>query len=74
MPLGKASGAPKKTLRKNEGCDDSKTWKQRHETTDNVLKNNFSSVEVFPRPRNLSIDFVPDLTRYICPLEFYTIC
>ena len=33
-------------------------------TTDNDSKNNFRSEEVFLRPRNLSIDFVPDLTPY----------
>ena len=33
--------------------------------TDNYSKNNFRSEEVFPRPRNLSIDFVPDLTPYV---------
>ena len=27
-------------------------------------KDNFRSEEVFPRPRNLSIDFVPDMTPY----------
>ena len=32
------------------------------QTTDNYSKNNFRSKEVFPRPRNLSIYFVPDLT------------
>ena len=34
-PRRKASGAPKKTVRWNEGCDDSKTWNRRHE--DNIL-------------------------------------
>ena len=42
---------------RRHGTDDTKT-------TDNDSKNNFRSEEVFPRPRNLSIDFVPDLTPY----------
>ena len=35
-------------------------------TTDNDWKNNFRSEEVFPRPRNLSMDFV----LYLTPWKF----
>ena len=62
-PRREASGAPKKkqygetrdatTLR--HGIDAAKT-------TDNDSLNQFRSEEVFPRPRNLSIDFVLDMT------------
>ena len=38
----KANGAPKKTVRWNEGCDDSKTWHQRHEDNRQWLEEQFS--------------------------------
>ena len=63
-PWRKASGAPKKTVQWNEECDDSKHGTDITKRTDNDSKNNFQSEEVFPRPRNVSIDFVPNLTPY----------
>ena len=62
----KASGAPKKTVRWNERgtrrLEDMEPTPRR--TTDNNLKNNFRSEEVFGEPWKVIIDFVHDLTSY----------
>ena len=41
-PRRKASGAPKKTVRSNEGCDYSTTWNRRHEDNRQWLEEQFS--------------------------------
>ena len=63
-PQRKANGARRKQYDETRDATTRRHGTDATKTTDNGSKNNFRSEEVFPRPRNLSIDFVPDLTPY----------
>ena len=62
MPPKKQYDETRDATTRRNGIDATKT-------TDNGSKNSFRSEEVFPRARNVSIDFVPDLTPYMKDLH-----
>ena len=70
----KANGAPKKTVRWNEGCDDSKTWHQRHEDNRQWLEEQFSKRRSVSKATKSEYRFCPRSdAKNICPLMRTTV-
>ena len=58
-PRRKASCAPKKTVRWNEGYDDSKTWNRRHEDNRQLLEEQFSKRKSVSKATKSEYRFCP---------------
>ena len=64
-PRRKASFTAKKTVRWNEGCDDSKTWNRRHEDNRQWLEEQFSKRRNVSKTTKFCVSILYPIWRYI---------